>query len=90
MAVQPGPEGAAPFTHPADSAIMTWISSAMVNYLLLLKIRKVVKTILKEKIEDDEIATTPKSCLGCLADDISWEVYYLFKDRDKDAETRAE
>jgi hypothetical protein len=58
----------------------------MVNYILLYKIRRVVKKILKDKIADDEIATTPKSCLGCLADDISWEVYYLFKERDKKEE----
>lgn len=52
----------------------------MVNYILVYKIRKQVKEILKEKIEDGEIATTPRSCLGCLADEISWEVYYLFKE----------
>jgi hypothetical protein len=58
----------------------------MVNYILLYKIRRIVKKILKDKIADDEIATTPKSCIGCLADDISWEVYYLLKEReDKDA-----
>ncbi|MCK7507777.1 MAG: hypothetical protein MZV70_29485 [Desulfobacterales bacterium] len=45
----------------------------MVNYILLYKIRRIVKKILKDKIADDEIATTPKSCIGCLADDISWE-----------------
>ncbi len=48
----------------------------MVNYILLYKIRRIVKKILKDKIADDEIATTPKSCIGCLADDISWEIYY--------------
>ncbi|NLH78027.1 MAG: hypothetical protein GX465_13410 [Acidobacteria bacterium] len=58
----------------------------MVNYILLYKIRRIVKKILKDKIADDEIATTPKSCIGCLADDISWEIYYLLKDKeDKDA-----
>ncbi|MCK7511915.1 MAG: hypothetical protein MZV70_52980 [Desulfobacterales bacterium] len=58
----------------------------MVNYILLYKIRRIVKKILKDKIADDEIATTPKSCIGCLADDISWEVYYLLKEKeDKDA-----
>jgi hypothetical protein len=55
----------------------------MVNYILLYKIRKIVKKILKDKIEDDELATTPKSCLGCLADDISWEVYYLVREKDE-------
>lgn len=55
----------------------------MINYILLYKIRKLVKQILKEKIDDGEIATTPRSCLGCLADEISWEVYYLFKEREE-------
>jgi len=55
----------------------------MVNYILLYKIRKIVKKILKDKIEDEELATTPKSCLGCLADDISWEVYYLVREKDE-------
>lgn len=59
------------------------IISLMVNYILLYKIRKLVKQILKEKIEDGEIATTPRSCLGCLADEISWEIYYLFKEREE-------
>ena len=53
----------------------------MVNYILLYKIRKIVKKLLKDKIEDDELATTPKSCIGCLADEISWEVYYLVKEK---------
>jgi len=56
----------------------------MINYLLLYKIRKRVKKIIQEKIEDGELATTPKSCLGCLADDISWEIYYLLKEKDKE------
>jgi hypothetical protein len=56
----------------------------MVNYVLLYKIRKLVKKRLKDKIDDDELSTTPKSCLGCLADEISWEIYYLFKERDKE------
>jgi hypothetical protein len=56
----------------------------MVNYILLYKIRKKVKNILKDKIEDDELATTPKSCLGCLADEISWEIYYLIKEKSED------
>ncbi len=55
----------------------------MVNYILLYKIKKKVKTIIKDKISDEELATTPKSCLDCLATDISWEVYYLVKDKDK-------
>lgn len=56
----------------------------MVNYILLYKIRKIVKKLLKDKIEDDELATTPKSCIGCLADEISWEVYYLVKEKGDD------
>lgn len=52
----------------------------MINYILLYKIRKRVKKIIKEKIEDEEIATTDKSCIGCLADEISWEIYYLLKE----------
>jgi N-acetylglutamate synthase-like GNAT family acetyltransferase len=47
---------------------------------LLYKMRKRVKRILKEKIADEEIATTEKSCIGCLADEVSWEIYYLLKE----------
>jgi len=67
------------FTYPELAGIIF----LMVNYILLYKIRKLVKQILKEKIEDGEIATTPRSCLGCLADEISWEIYYLFKEREE-------
>jgi hypothetical protein len=56
----------------------------MINYILLYKIRKRVKNIIKEKIEDEEIATTDKSCIGCLADEISWEIYYLLKENKKE------
>ncbi len=56
----------------------------MVNYIQLYKIRKIVKKIIRDKIADDEIATTPKSCLGCLADDISWEIYYMLREKDED------
>jgi len=52
----------------------------MINYIQLYKIRKRVKKILKDKIRDEELATTEKSCLGCVADDISWEIYYLLKE----------
>jgi hypothetical protein len=55
----------------------------MVDYIFLYKIRKLVKQILKKKIDDGEIATTPRSCLGCLADELSWEVYYLFKEKEE-------
>lgn len=53
----------------------------MINYIMLYKIRKKVKKILKNKISEDELATTKTSCLGCIADDISWEVYYLLKEK---------
>jgi len=52
----------------------------MINYILLYKIKKRVKRIIKEKIEDEELATTEKSCVGCVADEIAWEIYYLLKD----------
>ncbi|MEE8378186.1 MAG: hypothetical protein V3R45_07415 [Candidatus Aminicenantaceae bacterium] len=55
----------------------------MINYIQLYKIRKRVKRILKEKIEDEELATTKKSCVGCIADEISWEIYYLLKEEKK-------
>jgi hypothetical protein len=56
----------------------------MVNYILLYKIRKRVKKILKDKIADAELATTKTSCIGCLADDISWDIYYLLKEKDEE------
>jgi hypothetical protein len=56
----------------------------MINYILLYRIRKRIKNIIKEKIEDEEIATTDKSCIGCLADEISWEIYYLLKESKKE------
>lgn len=52
----------------------------MINYIMLYKIKKKVKKILKDKIFEGELATTPTSCIGCVADDISWEIYYLFKE----------
>ena len=61
---------------------MIFKARTMVNYILLYKIRKRVKKILKDKIADEELATTKTSCLGCLADDISWEIYYLLKEKD--------
>jgi hypothetical protein len=42
-----------------------------------------VKKIIKDKITDGELATTKTSCIGCLADDISWEIYYLLKEPDQ-------
>jgi len=55
----------------------------MVNYILLYKIRKKIKTIIKEKIEEEELATTKKSCISCLCNDLSWEIYYLLKENNK-------
>lgn len=59
------------------------LKAAMINYIQLYKIRKRVKRILKEKIEEEELATTEKSCVGCVADEISWEIYYLMKEEKK-------
>lgn len=56
----------------------------MVNYILLYKIKKRVKRLIKDKIDDAELATTDRSCIDCLAMDISWEVYYLLKEKDGD------
>jgi len=55
----------------------------MINYVLLYKIRKRVKNIIKNKIEEEEIATTKKSCISCIVDEISWEIYYLLKEERK-------
>jgi aspartate carbamoyltransferase regulatory subunit len=63
--------------------IQNWASYSMVNYILLYKIRKKIKKILKDKIADDELATTERSCIGCVADEISWEIYYIMKEKDK-------
>ena len=52
----------------------------MINFILLYKIKKRVKRIIKEKLEDEELATTEKSCVGCVADEIAWEIYYLLKE----------
>jgi hypothetical protein len=55
----------------------------MINYIMLYKIRKKVKKILKDKIFEGELATTSTSCVGCVADDISWEIYYLLKEKNE-------
>jgi len=55
----------------------------MVNYIMLYKMRKRVKKILKDKITDGELATTKNSCLGCVADEISWEIYYMLKEKEE-------
>ena len=61
----------------------------MINYIQLYRIKKKVKKILKDKISEGELETTEHSCLGCVADDISWEVYYLIKESksEKDEKT---
>lgn len=53
----------------------------MIDYIMLYRMRKKVKKILKDKISEEELATTKTSCLGCVADDISWEIYYLLKEK---------
>ncbi|GEM_PF-444710 len=68
------------FTEVREAGIMP---TEMINYILLYKIRKKVKKIIQDKIEDGELATTEKSCLGCLADDLSWEIYYLLKEKEE-------
>jgi hypothetical protein len=66
-----------------NEAVIIRKRPGMINYILLYKIRKKVKKIIKEKIEDEELATTEKSCVGCVADEISWEIYYLLKEDKK-------
>lgn len=56
----------------------------MVNYIQFYKIKKRVKRLIKDKIEDGELATTERSCIDCLASDISWEIYYLLKEKDEE------
>ncbi len=52
----------------------------MINYILLYKIRSIIKKFVKDKIQNDEIALTKNSCLSCFITDLSWEIYYLLKD----------
>jgi hypothetical protein len=66
-----------------NEAVIIRKRQRMINYILLYKIRKKVKKIIKDKIEDEELATTEKSCVGCVADEISWEIYYMLKDEKK-------
>jgi len=56
----------------------------MVNYIQLYKIKKKVKLMLKEKLALGELATTQRSCLDCLATDLSWEMYYIMKEKEED------
>jgi hypothetical protein len=62
------------FTRSGDNAV---------NYILLYKVKKKVKAMIKDKLALGELATTPSSCLDCLATDISWEIYYLMKEKDE-------
>jgi len=57
--------------------------NTMINYILLYKIKKKVKAMIKDKITEGEIATTPTSCIDCLATDLSWEVYYIMKEKEE-------
>ena len=61
--------------------ILFW--KEMINYIQLYKIKKKVKKILKDKITEGELETTDHSCLSCVADDISWEIYDLLKEKGK-------
>jgi hypothetical protein len=58
--------------------------NTMVNYILLYKIKKKVKAMIKDKLALGELATTPSSCLDCLATDLSWEMYYIMKEKEED------
>jgi hypothetical protein len=49
----------------------------------MANLRTKFDTAIQDKIEDGELATTEKSCLGCLADDLSWEIYYLLKEKEE-------
>ena len=40
--------------------------------------------MLKDKLALGELATTPSSCLDCLATDLSWEMYYIMKEKEED------
>jgi|YNPNPStandDraft_1061719.scaffolds.fasta_scaffold148571_1 hypothetical protein len=54
----------------------------MINFILVYKIRKKIKSILKEKEKKGEIDFS-KSCLDCVVNEIAWGVYYLIKEKDK-------
>ncbi len=56
----------------------------MINFILVYKIRKKIKSILKEKEKNGEIDFS-NSCLDCIVNEITWGVYYLLKEKDKDA-----
>lgn len=60
----------------------------MINYVLLYKIKKRVKHILKKEISEEQLATTEKTCMGCICDDISWGIYDLIKDDASPSETK--
>ncbi len=54
----------------------------MINFILVYKIRKKIKSILKEKEKRGEIDFS-RSCLDCVVNEIAWGVYYLIKEKDK-------
>jgi hypothetical protein len=39
--------------------------------------------MIKDRITEGEIATTPSSCIDCLATDLSWEIYYIMKEKEE-------
>lgn len=54
----------------------------MINFILVYKIRKKIKSILKEKEKKGELDFS-NSCLDCVVNEIAWGVYYLIKEKDK-------
>ncbi len=54
----------------------------MINFILVYKIRKKIKSILKEKEKKGEIDFS-NTCLDCVVNEIAWGVYYLIKEKDK-------
>ncbi len=57
----------------------------MINFILLYKIRKKIKSILKEKEKNGEIDFS-NSCLDCVVNEIAWQIYYLLKGKIKENE----
>jgi hypothetical protein len=56
----------------------------MINFILVYKIRRKIKSILKEKEKKGEINFS-NTCLDCIVNEIAWGVYYLIKEKEKDS-----
>lgn len=54
----------------------------MINFILIYRIRKKIKSILKEKEKKGEIDFS-NSCLDCIVNELAWGVYYLIKEKEK-------